>query len=188
MNIRWRYQLIHIHLWVCCPHLRHDISNHSASLLFIWMTAKISTPQITFPLWGDSIGILIQWIFSRRCYLMMTSSNGNLFRVTGLCAGNSPVTGEFPAQRPVTRSFDVFFELRLNKRLSKQSRRRCFETPLCRLWRHCNVWTGQWHVHSRVSSVPIHVWEISTLLMIMLTDIFQNSSISFRVCSTILDI
>ena len=38
-----------------------------------------------------------------------------------ICAGNSPVTGEFPAQRPVTRSFDVFFDLRLNERLSKQS-------------------------------------------------------------------
>ena len=37
-----------------------------------------------------------------------------------LCAGNSPVTGEFPSQRPVTRSFDAFFHLRLNKRLSKQ--------------------------------------------------------------------
>ena len=35
-------------------------------------------------------------------------------------AGNSPVTGEFPAQRPVAQSFDVFFDLRLNKRLSKQ--------------------------------------------------------------------
>ena len=35
-----------------------------------------------------------------------------------ICAGNSPVPGEFPAQRPVTRSFDVFFDLRLNKRLS----------------------------------------------------------------------
>ena len=34
-----------------------------------------------------------------------------------LCAGNSSVTGEFPAQRPVTRSFDVFFDLRLNKLL-----------------------------------------------------------------------
>ena len=32
-----------------------------------------------------------------------------------LCAGNSPVTGEFPTQRPVTRSFDVFFDLRVNK-------------------------------------------------------------------------
>ena len=37
-----------------------------------------------------------------------------------ICEGNSPVTGEFPAQRQVTRSFDVFFDLRLNKRLSKQ--------------------------------------------------------------------
>ena len=37
------------------------------------------------------------------------------------CAGNSPVPGEFPAQRPVARSFDIFFDLRLNKRLSKQS-------------------------------------------------------------------
>ena len=37
------------------------------------------------------------------------------------CAGNSPVTGEFPAERPVTQSFDVFFHLCLNKRLSKQS-------------------------------------------------------------------
>ena len=36
-----------------------------------------------------------------------------------LCAGNSPVTGEFLAQRPVTLSFDVFFDLHLNKRLSK---------------------------------------------------------------------
>ena len=38
-----------------------------------------------------------------------------------LCAGNSPVTGEFPAQRPVRRSFDIFFDLCQNKRLSKQS-------------------------------------------------------------------
>ena len=38
--------------------------------------------------------------------------------------GNSPVTGEFPSERPVTRSFGVFFDLCLNKRLSKQSRRR----------------------------------------------------------------
>ena len=33
-----------------------------------------------------------------------------------LCAGNSPVTGGFPSQRPVTRSFDVFFDMWLNKR------------------------------------------------------------------------
>ena len=48
-----------------------------------------------------------------------------------LCAGNSPVTGEFPPQMPVTRNFDVFFDLRLNKRLSKQLWRWWFETPSC---------------------------------------------------------
>ena len=55
-----------------------------------------------------------------------------------LCAGNLPVTGEFPARRPVTLSFDVFFDLRLNKRLGKQSRHWWFETSPCSLWRHCN--------------------------------------------------
>ena len=38
-----------------------------------------------------------------------------------ICTGNSSVSGEFPAQRPATRSFDIFFDLRLNKRLGKQS-------------------------------------------------------------------
>ena len=56
-----------------------------------------------------------------------------------ICAGNSPVTGEFPAQRPVMRCFVVFFDLRLNKRLSKQSWDWWFETPPRPLWRHCNV-------------------------------------------------
>ena len=70
---------------------------------------------------------------------MMTSSNGNIFRVTGLCAGNSPFPGEFPAQRPVTQSFDVFLDLRLNKRLSKQSRGWWFETPSRSLLRQRNV-------------------------------------------------
>ena len=55
-----------------------------------------------------------------------------------LCAGNSPVTGEFPAQRPVTRSFDVFFDLRIIKRLSKYSQDWWFETLSRPLWRHCN--------------------------------------------------
>ena len=55
------------------------------------------------------------------------------------CAGNSPVTGASPSRMPVTRSFSVFFDLRLNKRLSKQLRRRGFETPSCSLWRHCDV-------------------------------------------------
>ena len=61
-------------------------------------------------------------------YIIMTSSNGNIFRVTG------PLS----AQRPVTRSFDVFFDLRLNKRLIKQWWGWWFETPSRPLWRHYN--------------------------------------------------
>ena len=62
---------------------------------------------------------------------MMTSSNGNIFRVT------DPLCGEFTS--PVARSFHVFLDLRLNKRLSKQSWGWLFETPFCPLWRHCNA-------------------------------------------------
>ena len=70
----------------------------------------------------------ITWSF------MMTSSNGNIFRVTG------PLCGEFtgPGERPVTRSFGVFFDLRLNEPLSKQSWGWWFETLSRSLWRHRN--------------------------------------------------
>ena len=50
---------------------------------------------------------------------MMTSSNGNIFRVTGHLCGEFTGPGEFPTQKPVTRSFDVYFDLRPDKRLSK---------------------------------------------------------------------
>ena len=69
--------------------------------------------------------------------VMMTSSNGNIFRVTGPLCGEFTGPGEFPAQRPVTRSFGVFFDLRPNKRLSKQPLCWWFETPSWSLWRHC---------------------------------------------------
>ena len=68
----------------------------------------------------------------------MTSSNGNILRVTGPLCGKFTGPGEFPTQRPVMRSFDVFFDLRLNKRLSKQPWGWWFETPSWSSWRHCN--------------------------------------------------
>ena len=55
-----------------------------------------------------------------------------------ICAGNSLVTGEFHAPRPVTRNFDVSFDLLMNTRLSKQWWGWWFETPSCPLWCHCN--------------------------------------------------
>ena len=51
---------------------------------------------------------------------------------------NSRVTGEFPAERTVTGSFDIFFDMHLNKWLNKQSWGWWFETPSQPLWRHCN--------------------------------------------------
>ena len=68
----------------------------------------------------------------------MTSWNGNIFCVTGPLCGEFTGPGEFPTQRPVTRSFDVFFDLRLNKWLSKQPWGWWFETPSWSLWRQCN--------------------------------------------------
>ena len=70
--------------------------------------------------------------------IMMTSSNGNIFRVTGPLCGEFTGPGEFPAQRPVTRSFDVFFNLRPNRGLRKHSWGWWFKTPSHSLWRHCN--------------------------------------------------
>ena len=71
--------------------------------------------------------------------IMMTSSNGNIFRVAGPLCGEFTGPGEFPTQRPRTRSFDVFFDLRRNKPLSKQSWGWWFETLSRSLWRHRNV-------------------------------------------------
>ena len=80
--------------------------------------------------------------------LMMTSSNGNIFRVTGPLYEEFTGPGEFLTQRPVTRSFDVVFDLRLNKRLSKQSWGWWFETLSWSLWSHCNVRRNEQEIES----------------------------------------
>ena len=63
----------------------------------------------------------------------------NHFRAQALCEGNPTGESWIPIQRPVTRSFGVFFDVRLNKRLSKRSRCRWFETLWRSLWRDVNV-------------------------------------------------
>ena len=94
---------------------------------------KISYPFI------EKSDCLQSWKRSWQDKPMMMSSNGNISALLAICAGNSPVTGEFPTQGPVTRSFDVYFDLCLNKRLSKQSWGWWFETPSRPLWRHHNA-------------------------------------------------
>ena len=95
----------------------------------------------------------------------------------GICAGNSPVTGEFPTQRPVTRSFDVFFlYLRLNKRLSKESRGWWFQTTLRPLWRHCNEpeWKGMIDYLINCSSPK----KVAVKYVINIIELLQNISVT----------
>ena len=75
-------------------------------------------------------------------------------------AGNSPVPGEFPTQRPVTRSFDVYFDLRPNKRLSKQSSGWRFESQSRPLWRHRNgtINLSRTHDNSKIWKHFPHHW------------------------------
>ena len=87
--------------------------------------------------------------------------------------GNSPVTSEF-----LPRSFDVFFDLRLNKRLSKQSRRRLFHTPSRSLWCHRNK-TVACHRHQRkpvhCRITHLHVPDLPSLVFISHLRIVHNT-------------
>ena len=82
-----------------------------------------------------------------------------------LRAGNSPVTGEFPAQSPVMRSFDVFFDLHPNKWLSKQFRRWWFETPSRPLWRFCNVIKSHYNTVNFLNSHKKHLVHMKCALL-----------------------
>ena len=73
-----------------------------------------------------------------------------------LCVGNSPVTGEFPSQGPVTQSFDVFCTW--TNSWVKQSRRRWFETPSPSLWRHCNSGVLAGDPYAYGPCEQLHTW------------------------------
>ena len=122
--------------------LRHQMKTFSRYWPFM---RRIQQWPVNFPHKGSVTQALMFSVMlaeTKGCtskWTMMTSSNGNIFRVAGHLCGEFTGPGEFPTQRPVTRSFDVFFDLRLNKRLSKQSWRWWFETPSWSLWRHRNA-------------------------------------------------
>ena len=180
------------HIWLCVsklttigsdnglsPGRRQAIIWTNAGIFFIWhwwtnlseiiiATYIFSFKKVHFKLSSGN------WrpFFSRAQCVMMTSSNGNIFRVTGPLCGEFTGPGVFPTQRPVTRSFDVFFDLRLNKRLSKHSWGWWFETLPWSLWRHHNV-TCRWSCsalmnrrqhHSKLvlrsfPRLPYYVWK-----------------------------
>ena len=88
-----------------------------------------------------------------------------------ICAGNSPGPGEFPTQRLVTRSFDVFFDLRPNKRSSKQSWDWWFGTLSRPLWRHCNVTTFRFQkIYKRFLSSTLLTPNTPNMFIMVLRD------------------
>ena len=123
----------------------HDLNQCWSSLLMHICVVRLQwVDEITLIFWRlNLLRIAVHYPESTayvRRYSWWRHQMETFFALLALCAGHSPVTGEFPSQRPVTRSFDVFFDLRLNKRLSKQSWDWWFETPSRPLWCHCNVW------------------------------------------------
>ena len=157
---------------------RHLASNHwrfdyLLNSAFRLRVKKISKLRITSPLW---------WKFSDDRWISLTAWWRNQMEIfsalLALCAGNSPVTGELFSQRPVTRSFDVLFDLCLNLRLNKQSWGWWFEAPSCSLWRYCNgVRVIRKHFYIMKSS---YMWEITTHQS---TDIVHTFCFLFSGCT-----
>ena len=120
----------HVQLWMASFHIFLNVVLASAgysqmgALLDLSCYRYAAATRVTDTLMTDN---RISWW----CHEIETYS-----ALLALCAGISTVIGELPSQRPVTRSFVVFFHLCLNKRLSKQSWGWWVETPLCPLWRH----------------------------------------------------
>ena len=105
--------------------------------------------HITGPLWEES-PVAVGSLHNEPMELWCRSCHDDVMKwklfcaSLAICAGNWPVPVEFPTQRPVTQSFDVFFDLRLNKRLSKISWGWWFETPSRPLWRNRYATSGHW--------------------------------------------
>ena len=101
-----------------------------------------------------------------------------------ICVGNSPVTGEFPTQKAVRRSIDVFFDLCLNKRLSKQWYGWLFGTPSRLLWLHCNDISSNKKYSCCRSCIGFQnitiISSISTKMLCVTTGTLLNSLINFK--------
>ena len=119
----------------------------------MWLLIHTVTSTTTMLVWMSNyiplfyVYVIIHPHHNRNAgwFIMMTSSNENIFRVTGHLCGEFTGHRWIPRTKAVTRSLEVFFDLRLNKPLSKQSWGWWFETPSRSLWRHCNVLVKEVH-------------------------------------------
>ena len=145
------------------------VDQYARSAIFVFWPFLLWIPNsqywVLVILWSfPNVGRWKQKTGRIRCFYLRTwwrYQMENFSALLAICAGNSPVTGEFPAQRPVTRSFDVFFDLRLNKRLSKRWWGWWFQMPSRPLWRHCNDIS---HHVSKYS--PVHIWHVFSAMLV----------------------
>ena len=121
--------------WNCQPW-----PSRSQNWMFVYFIIILSRSQ-QFPTSSSQNQVeLGEWATGHFMHWWWRHQMETFSALLALCAGNSPVTGEFLSQRPVTQSFEVFFDLRLNQHLSKQWRRLWFDTPSCSLRHLCNGW------------------------------------------------
>ena len=136
---------------VCCTnrgtlfwrHVGFCSTSHRIYTQFKCAFLDVCITSVLVGLYDTFTPIVLGWRWDTRIYApapvnMMTSSNGLIFRVTGHLCGEFTSRWWILTQRPVTRGFDAFFDLRLNKWLKKQWLGWWFETPSYSLWRHCN--------------------------------------------------
>ena len=124
------WSITFVNISACCDHMVLWLSDSVFAHWLLWYTIPIITCT------GKTTALLVSKVF----YIPWWRHRIETFSaILVICAGKSIVAGEFPANRPVTWSFDILFDLRLNKRLSKQSGGWWFELPSHPLWRHCNA-------------------------------------------------
>ena len=158
-------KLSRIMMLCCCTHSSLIHCNHSYKIpeyealydlkrqwYYEFVPFSSNQPGIDILILGGDVAIIVCLFYVSGLHVsvwenpyMMTSSNGNVFRVTGHLCGELIDIRWIPAQRLVMRNFDVFFDMCLNKRLNKQSWGWWFETPSRPLWRHCNVYVCKFH-------------------------------------------
>ena len=127
MQINFKQYLEYLYYKIIC-----NFKQHSKWLYYriIWYSSKCSDSE-------THISVSLMWFRVYDVTEWWRHQMETFSALLAICAANSPASGEFPAQRPMTRSFDVSFDLCLNKWLRKQSWGWLFETPSCPLWRHC---------------------------------------------------
>ena len=121
LSILWRYAWVSlVLLWpACVPTFKIRLYLAPTKIHFVTMiedndiTDHDKKNNIYIMVWALLYHKCLKWDF---CVTWWCRQMETFSALLAICVGNSPVTGEFPSQRPVTRSFDVFFDLHLNKK------------------------------------------------------------------------